>query len=174
MLSSIAESRHKESCVYAYKRYNLIELMIVVAIIGILAAIAVPQYQAYVNRAKMTEAFMVFARLKNDVTEFHTRHRRLPLNSELSGFATLGRQSPYVVAIEINNVPGTDYNERNNPAIRIFVKMDPKQFAGMNYQSNQMMFTADTRGLNGGIAWSCGPGDRSAVKRAWLPSTCRD
>lgn len=154
--------------------FNLIEVMIVVAIIGILAVIAIPRYQDYVNRAKMTEAFMVFARLKSDVAEFHTHHGRLPLHNELSSFATPGRQSPYVVAIEINNVPGTAYNERNNPAIRIIVKMDPKQFAGMSYQSNQMMFTADTRGLNGGIAWSCGPRDVSAVKRAWLPSTCHD
>lgn len=153
--------------------FSLIELMIAVAIIGILAAIAVPHYLDYVNRAKMTEAFMVFAGLKSDVAEFHARHGRLPLNSELSSFATPGRQSPYVIAIEINNVPGTPYNTQNNPAIRIIVKMDPKQFAGMSYQSNQIMFTADTRGLEGGIAWSCGPRDVSPVKPAWLPSTCR-
>jgi type IV pilus assembly protein PilA len=51
------------------KGFTLIELMIVVAIIGILAAIAVPQYQNYTARSQVSEAMTLAARLKVDVAE---------------------------------------------------------------------------------------------------------
>lgn len=154
--------------------FTLIELMIVLAIVSILAAIAVPQYLNYVNRAKMTEAFMVFGGMKAGVAEFFNQHGRLPLHSELGEVATPGRQSRYVRDIEINNLPGTPYNQANNPGIRIFIKMEPSEFTWMNFQSNQIMFIADARGSGGAIIWSCGPRDVSGVRRVWLPASCRD
>lgn len=154
--------------------FTIIELMITLAIVAILAAIAFPQYLNYVNRAKMTEAFMIFGGMKTGVTEFFSQHGRLPLNSELGEIATSGQQSRFVRDIEINNLPGTPYNQTNNPGIRIIIKMEPSEFAGMNFQSNQMMFIADARGSGGVIAWSCGPRDVSGVKRAWLPASCSD
>ena len=60
------------------KGFTLIELMIVVAIIGVLAAIAIPQYQNYVARAQVAEAFSLFTVVKTGYAEYYSVHGTLP------------------------------------------------------------------------------------------------
>jgi type IV pilus assembly protein PilA len=68
--------------------FTLIELMIVVAIVGILAAIALPAYQDYVVRSKMSEALAAIAACKTSVAEYASSHGAYPALTTDSGCST--------------------------------------------------------------------------------------
>ena len=70
--------------------FTLIELMIVVAIIGILAAIAIPAYQDYIVRSKVTELINAAGVCKTSVAEFHQTQARMPLNDTEAGCSSVG------------------------------------------------------------------------------------
>ncbi|NLU13159.1 MAG: prepilin-type N-terminal cleavage/methylation domain-containing protein [Gammaproteobacteria bacterium] len=74
------------------KGFTLIELMIVVAIIGILAAVALPAYQDYTIRAKISECAGVVAACKTSVSEYYASENALPTNSAAAGCATTTTQ----------------------------------------------------------------------------------
>jgi type IV pilus assembly protein PilA len=65
--------------------FTLIELMIVVAIIGILAAVAIPAYQDYLNRSKMSEVLAAVSACKTSVSEYAAATNTLPTNITQSG-----------------------------------------------------------------------------------------
>jgi type IV pilus assembly protein PilA len=65
--------------------FTLIELMIVVAIIGILAAIAIPAYQDYTIRAQVVEAFSLASELKGSIQDFRKERGRFPANNAEAG-----------------------------------------------------------------------------------------
>ena len=85
--------------------FTLIELMIVVAIIGILAAIALPAYQDYIVRSKMTEVITLASAAKTSITEYFQTMGSMPSLSQ-SGINTSPSQSNYVSAITLTTLSG--------------------------------------------------------------------
>ena len=65
--------------------FTLIELMIVVSIIGILAAIAIPAYQDYTIRSQVVEAFSLASEIKPSIQEYRKVHGRMPANNDKAG-----------------------------------------------------------------------------------------
>lgn len=84
------------------KGFTLIELMIVVAIMGVLAAIAVPAYLDYTRRARMSEVINAFAAIATGVTEYHSVTGYFPDESYTS--ANLAYFSDYYGDIVLNNL----------------------------------------------------------------------
>ena len=84
--------------------FTLIELMIVVAIVGILAAIALPAYQDYVIRSKMSEGVAAIAACKTSISEFVATRIIFPADANTAGCSTLTTQ--YVASLTVNGGTG--------------------------------------------------------------------
>jgi type IV pilus assembly protein PilA len=145
------------------KGFTLIELMIVVAIIGILAAVALPAYQDYTVRAKVSEVVIAASACRTSVTEVYqsTNTASLPTGGNWGcEFAAGASQGPtkYVAAIQTNEVGN----------IRVTVQ----GFPTTTIPANSYVFLNPS--LTNGVvaAWQCGPGGGMPPK--YLPGSCRD
>ncbi|ENW3587898.1 pilin, partial [Neisseria gonorrhoeae] len=87
------------------KGFTLIELMIVIAIVGILAAVALPAYQDYTARAQVSEAILLAEGQKSAVTEYYLNHGKWPENNTSAGVASPASniKGKYVQKVEVNN-----------------------------------------------------------------------
>ena len=136
--------------------FTLIELMIVVAIIGILAAIAIPAYQDYTIRAQVSEGLNLSGAAKAAVTEYYQDQGAFPGDNATAGLAdsaTITGKYVDSVAVGANGVISVTYGGDANANIGAAVlSMTP---------------TDNT----GSVSWECA-GDATLVDK-WLPAACR-
>jgi|SRR5690554_3223568 len=141
------------------KGFTLIELMIVVAIIGILAAIALPAYQDYTARSQMSEALSLAAGARTAVTEFYTANGQFPTGNESAGLDATA-----------TNISGNYVHSVNVTGGLITVTM---KSAGISegIRGKTMVLSATTNA--GSVEWACKTGSTNGVEAKYLPSSCR-
>ncbi|EPI8069595.1 pilin, partial [Neisseria gonorrhoeae] len=94
------------------KGFTLIELMIVIAIVGILAAVALPAYQDYTARAQVSEAILLAEGQKSAVTEYYLNNGEWPENNTSAGVANPTEiKGKYVKSVTVTNGVVTDAND---------------------------------------------------------------
>jgi type IV pilus assembly protein PilA len=86
--------------------FTLIELMIVVAIIGILAAIAIPAYENYIAKAQFTEALSLASGQKTNVIDYYSENDTCPTNGEAGIPPATSISGKYVASVAVGGTAG--------------------------------------------------------------------
>ncbi|EMS5271319.1 pilin [Neisseria gonorrhoeae] len=155
------------------KGFTLIELMIVIAIVGILAAVALPAYQDYTARAQVSEAILLAEGQKSAVTEYYLNHGTWPKDNDSAGVASASKIiGKYVKQVEVKNGVVTAQMASSN----------------VNKEIKDKRLSLWAKRQDGSVKWFCGqPVKRDKadadtvtadangkIDTKHLPSTCRD
>jgi type IV pilus assembly protein PilA len=139
--------------------FTLVELMIVVAIVGILTALAVPMYQDYSARAQMSEAFALASGLKTPVAEVIAHQGVASANSGFSGLPLAADVSGRLVAT-VAVVNGAITATMRNDAVVV-----------ERIRGGSLTITPDSVNTLGATAWNC---FSSITNKNLLPAMCRN
>lgn len=162
------------------KGFTLIELMIVVAIIGILAAVALPAYQDYTARAKVSEVVLAASTCRTAISEAsQTGFAAAPTAADSFGCGEGGG----------TNSPLSQYVEKISTSTAGVITVTARQISqlGNNKNVDFVPFTSPTVGSTGQAvaadfaratlkpikAWQCKSGATTGIEAKYLPASCR-
>ncbi len=151
--------------------FTLIELMIVIAIVGILAAIALPAYQDYTVRARMSEPLARMAEVKTSLSEFYSANGTVPTVLQ----APINQQTSDIVNLITLSARPANAPETGDTIDIIAVITSAVIPGAEDVQSFALRGTFNA--ANRTIDWTCGPvagGGGAAIAVNFMPSNCRN
>ncbi len=144
------------------KGFTLIELMIVVAIIAILAAIAIPAYQDYVIRSQVSEGASLAEGSKTAVAEFYSNRGTFPTDNASAGVAPMASiNGTYVSQVQVDQ-----------GRIRVTYSSTAPRKANTAINGQILTFSPVAPAGAGSTTWTCS-GALTTVTSKYLPSICR-
>jgi type IV pilus assembly protein PilA len=137
--------------------FTLIELMIVVAIIGILAAVALPAYQDYTIRSKLAEPMGYLAEMKTTLSEQYMSQQ---------SFVSAPQKT-------ISDLPNTRYVDTVTYALAETTATVSLKLKGLNTPVNGKLLAWKGTGSDAGVTWVCSGAAGTNVPGKYLPGECR-
>jgi type IV pilus assembly protein PilA len=138
------------------KGFTLIELMITVAIVGILAAVALPTYQSYIIRTQIVDGISLASGAKSVVMEAHSQKGSLStmVAADFNSFG--GASGKYISSVVIGDAGVVTATFGNN--------------ANADIIGNTLLLTPSEQPVSGNLSWEC---SSSTVAAKYLPSSCK-